>query len=193
MKVSLASAALASVAAAVELSGYDYIVVGAGAGGGPLAARLAMAGHKTLLIEAGGDPGVNVNYTVPAYSAKSSEDETMAWNFFVRHYADDERQARDYKTTYETSDGQLYTGLHPPPGARMLGTLYPRAAALGGCSVHNALVTVYPHRSDFDALALLTGDASWSAKRMRRYFARLERNRYLLPGLKGHGYDGWLC
>lgn len=34
---------------------YEYIVIGSGAGGGPLACRLAMAGHKTLLIEAGDD------------------------------------------------------------------------------------------------------------------------------------------
>lgn len=27
---------------------------------------------------------------------------------------------------------------------------------------------------------------------MRKYFEKLERNRYLLPGLPGHGYDGWL-
>jgi choline dehydrogenase len=27
---------------------------------------------------------------------------------------------------------------------------------------------------------------------MRKYFQKLERNRYLLPGLSGHGYDGWL-
>ena len=34
---------------------YDYIVVGSGAGGGPLACRLAMAGFSTLLIESGND------------------------------------------------------------------------------------------------------------------------------------------
>jgi choline dehydrogenase len=78
-----------------------------------------MAGHKTLLIEAGDDQGANVNYTVPAYNAKSSEDEHLAWNFFVRHYADDKRQARDYKTSYQTPDGGEYTGLSPPRGSKM--------------------------------------------------------------------------
>ncbi|CAG4982459.1 unnamed protein product [Colias eurytheme] len=37
---------------------YEYIVVGAGAAGGAAAARLALAGHSVLLIEAGGDPGI---------------------------------------------------------------------------------------------------------------------------------------
>ncbi|EKJ77395.1 hypothetical protein FPSE_02473 [Fusarium pseudograminearum CS3096] len=175
---------------AVALTGYEYIVVGSGAGGGPLAARLAMAGHKTLLIEAG-DDYATTNYTVPAYSANASEDPEISWNFFVKHYADDERQARDFKTTYDTPDGE-YTGLNPPADAKLKGTLYPRTQALGGCTAHNALIAVYPHQSDFEYIADLTGDDSWSAKNMRKYFVKAEDNNHLLPLQPGHGYDGWL-
>ncbi|KAI8675311.1 hypothetical protein NCS57_00432000 [Fusarium keratoplasticum] len=175
---------------AVALTGYEYIVVGSGAGGGPLAARLALAGHKTLLIEAGDDYN-SVNYTVPAYSANASEDPEISWNFFVHHYADDARQARDYKATYETPDGGEYTGLNPPKGSKLKGTLYPRTQALGGCTAHNALIAVYPHESDFEYIASLTGDDSWSALNMRKYFVKLEENRYLPAGQDGHGYDGW--
>ncbi len=35
---------------------WDYVVVGSGAGGGTLAARLAERGMRVFLIEAGGDP-----------------------------------------------------------------------------------------------------------------------------------------
>ncbi|EEY23733.1 choline dehydrogenase [Verticillium alfalfae VaMs.102] len=180
----------ASAAAAVELSSYEYVVVGSGAGGGPLAARLALAGHKTLLLEAGDDYNTS-NYTVPAYSANASEDPEIAWNFFVHHYANETRQARDYKTTYETSDGE-YTGLNPPENAIQKGTLYPRTQALGGCTAHNALIAVYPHQSDFEYIASLTGDTSWSPENMRKYFVKLEENRHLAAGVEGHGYDGWL-
>ncbi|KAE8355930.1 hypothetical protein BDV28DRAFT_162326 [Aspergillus coremiiformis] len=177
---------------AIDLKGYEYIVVGSGAGGSPLAARLALAGHRTLLLEAGSDQGHNLNYSVPGYAAKVTEDPALAWNFFVRHYTNDTRQARDFKTVYETPDGKEYTGLQPPAGSRMKGILYPRAGTLGGCTAHNALVAMYPFRSDFDDIARVTGDGSWAAENMRRYFVRLERNRYVLPGDPRHGYWGWL-
>lgn len=173
---------------------YEYIVVGSGAGGGPLAARLAMAGHRTLLIEAGDDQGANDNYTVPAYSPRSTEDPAMSWDFFVRHYADDEQQKKDPKTTYDCPGGVEYTGLNPPEGCEIRGVLYPRAGTLGGCTAHNALINTYPHNSDFQSLADLTGDDTWLPDNMRKYMVRLESVNYLQSALSlvGHGTDGWL-
>ena len=170
---------------------YEYIVVGSGAAGGTLGARLAESGHKVLLLEAGGDPLQTVgtrlpeDYQVPAFHAFASENEAMKWDFFVRHYANDGRQKKDPKFT-----------------AARDGVLYPRAGTLGGCTAHNAMIMVYPHNSDWDSIANLTGDSSWEASNMRQYFERLEDCRHRPPyrwlnkvlGLNPsrHGFDGWL-
>jgi len=87
---------------------YEYVVVGSGAGGGTLAARLALAGRKVLLLEAGSDAldeefckdehgRLPFDYQVPCFHAFSTENPRMRWDFFVRHYGDDQQQQRDPK------------------------------------------------------------------------------------------------
>ena len=133
----------------------DYVIVGSGAGGGTLAARLAEAGMRVVVLEAGGDPrdgpGLPEDYDVPAFHPLASENPALRWDVFVRHYADEDQQRRDDK-------------LRPD------GILYPRAGALGGCTVHNAMILMAPHDADWDDIADLTGDSSWRAAAMWRYF-----------------------
>src|SRR6059058_5874625 len=120
------------MAAGPEGLEWDYVIVGSGAGGGTLAARLVEAGARVFLIEAGGD-------------ARASDAARMPEDFEVRHYASEARQARDPK--YRAGAG----------------VLYPRAATLGGCTAHNAMIYMPPHDSDWDHIATLTGDRSWRA------------------------------
>jgi choline dehydrogenase len=176
----------------VWLENYEYVVVGSGPGGGPLAARLAIAGHTVLLIDAGDDQGAALQQQIPAMQLQSTEYGPMRWDYYVNHYEDLARQQLDSKMSWKTAAGKTYVGGNPPAGSTPLGILYPRAGTLGGCAAHNAMITINPHDSDWNNIAAITGDTSWSASNMKKYFTRLEKNRYLPSSIVGHGYDGWL-
>jgi choline dehydrogenase len=96
---------------------YDYVVVGSGPGGGPLAANLAIAGFKVLLIDAGGDPGLAKEYLVPALHLFASEYKPQEWDYFVNHYADLSRQEQDSKMNWKTPSGNIFVGQGPPAGS----------------------------------------------------------------------------
>ncbi|KAK7511314.1 hypothetical protein IWZ03DRAFT_386233 [Phyllosticta citriasiana] len=171
---------------------YEYVVVGSGPGGGPLAANLAAAGHKVLLIDAGGDQGDHLYEEVPVLFPFATEFPETEWDFFVTRNSDPSIQAQDTITSYRLSNGSIYTGLNPPADSTALGTLYPRAGTLGGCSRHNALVTIRAFDSDWEAVAERTGDSSWSGSTFQRLFENMEKCEYLPNSIVGHGFDGWL-
>ena len=104
----------------------------------------------------------------------------MAWNFFVHHYQKNEE--RDAK--YREEQG---------------GVLYPRAGTLGGCTAHNAMITVVPHDSDWDAHRRADGrrhrgarrrcgstSSAWSAA------STSSRRSQGTSNPSGHGFNGWL-
>ncbi|KAL7940581.1 hypothetical protein V8C42DRAFT_362198 [Trichoderma barbatum] len=175
----------------VHLPTYDYVVVGSGPGGGPLAARLAIAGYKVLLMDAGDDEGKALQQEIPILQLAATEFPAQKWNYFVQHHDNQTLQQMDSKFTWKLPNGELFVGTNPPAGATPLGIWYPRAGTLGGCSGHNALITIKPQNSDWNDIVSLTGDQSWASGLMENYWQRLENCQYLPKGTIGHGFDGW--
>ena len=152
-------------------SPFDYVIVGSGAGGAPLAARLAEFGDRVLVP--GGGAGSQHRHAVARFSgllagpgnhggsglhALYRASVPLSWSFFVDHYT--KPPGVDPKWT----NGKVF---------------YPRATGIGGCTVHNAMITMAGPAADWDELAWFLDDDSWSSEVMRGYFQRLERCEYI--------------
>lgn len=125
---------------------FDYIVVGAGSAGAPLAARLSEdPAVSVLLIEAGGS-GRSLNVKVPAAFSKQFHSE-LDW-----HYQTEPEPHLDGRSLY-----------------------HPRGKMLGGCSGQNAMIYIRGNRHDFDGWAD-RGAKGWSYDEVLPYFRRSERN-----------------
>ncbi|WP_162872668.1 GMC family oxidoreductase [Austwickia chelonae] len=129
----------------------DYVVVGSGAGGAPVAARLAENGYRVLLLEAGPPAGDPRYYDTPVLWPRASADPRISWDFYVRHYSERARHGSQFVPEKD-------------------GVLYPRAATLGGCTAHHALFTVYPEHQDWADIQELTGDPGWRPDIMWQYY-----------------------
>ena len=153
----------------------DFIIVGGGAGGCPLAARLAERGYTVLLLEMGPatpppvTSSIVENTEVPLLHPETTEDPRHQLNYFV------------------TQSGQT----NSDPGDEV-GIYYPRAQGLGGCSIHNAMITICGPNEDWDEIAELTGDMSWRAQSMRTYFERIENCLYARPETLWEKFKAWL-
>ena len=159
---------------------FDYIIVGSGAGGGTLAARLVKerTDCKVLLLEAGGEEEP-WNYQVPVFHGSATEDAELRLDHYVRHYEDEGRQELDPKYLVERNAGRH--GVH-----------YPRARTVGGCTAHYAMIIIRPHDSDWQTIVDATGDQNWAPRKMDKYFAKVERWQQASAASSGHGKDGWL-
>lgn len=148
----MATAAAAQVIPAyaqnvLENESFDYIIIGSGAGGGVTAYRLAEAGYSVLVIEAGTKNRSLIGET-PGLHLSSSVDPEVNWNFYVQHYSDREKHGRRY-----TPDK---------------GMLYPRASALGGCTEHHVMLMMSPAAEEWNEMADLVKDDSWSSPFMSK-------------------------
>ncbi|KAF5389671.1 hypothetical protein D9757_004128 [Collybiopsis confluens] len=145
---------------------YDYVVVGAGAVANTNPTLFIST--PVLLVDAGND-AANINTTIPLYFIRAIEDLQTELNYTLDEY---------------------------PPGFRFQknDAWYPRARAVGGSTIHNAMINIIAEtKTDFDSLASIFNDSTWSRDNMQNYFKLIENNLYTLHlDPVNHGYDGWL-
>lgn len=141
----------------------DYDYIVVGSGtGGGTVATELAMKGFKTLLIEAGPDYFQANQSTPIFHGKASEDPAISFDFDVKHYDNDVRY------------------------------FYPRAGVLGGCSVHNTEISIYPNTRDFELMQRITGDNEWSEENMRNYFKRVEDNQYLIKLLHpDHGFDGW--
>jgi choline dehydrogenase len=128
-------------------STYDYVIVGAGAGGCVLANRLSAKPEvRVLLLEAGGDDK-SPNIHMPAGLGRIVTNERVNWNYHTE----------------------------PEPELMERPLYWPRGRVLGGSTSINAMCYTRGHRLDYDDWARVAGP-QWSYEQVLPYFKASEDN-----------------
>ncbi|MDR0808711.1 MAG: GMC family oxidoreductase N-terminal domain-containing protein [Gemmobacter sp.] len=146
------------------MSGYDYIIVGAGSAGCVLANRLsADPAHRVCLIEAGGEDRHPMIH-MPLGLASLARMRGLNWG-------------------YETE---------PEPELDGRRLYWPRGKVMGGSSSINAMIYMRGHPEDYRGWAAATGSALWDWPHVLGLFRALEANARLV-GDPLHGAEGPLA
>lgn len=136
---------------------FDYIVVGAGAAGCALAARLTESGHHSVALLEAGPPDDSMWIHLPLGVGKLLNSDRYAWKFET-----EPQKALKGKRIYS-----------------------PRGKVLGGSSSINGMAYIWGDPREFDQWRE-DGNPGWGFADVHPYFKRLESNSYTADPNRGH-------
>ncbi|MUM15469.1 glucose-methanol-choline oxidoreductase [Mycobacterium sp. CBMA271] len=122
----------------------DYVIVGAGSAGAPLATRLSERTNDQVLVLEAGPKNKDMGIHIPAAFSKLFRSD-VDWDYLTEPQP-------------ELNNRQIY---------------WPRGKTLGGSSSMNAMMWVRGFAADYDDWAAVAGD-QWSFANVAPYFKRIE-------------------
>lgn len=123
---------------------FDYIIVGSGSAGSPLAARLVERGATVLLLEAGKRERLHLT-RIPAALMHTIGNDRYDWNYMTE----------------------------PDPSRNGLKEPWPRGRVPGGSSAINGMIFIRGAANDYDAWEEL-GNRGWGWNSVLPYFRKME-------------------
>jgi len=165
---------------------YDYIIIGAGAAGSIMAARLGEnKNNKILILEAGHDNRLS-SRIISEYD-KKLESIPIKDGIYLRRY-------------HKNPDKKMCGGLEASPSLNDYVTVkqkeryfaYPRGNGAGGSTGHHSMYDGRGAPFVYDRIAKLMGDDIWSYKNILPYYIKMESYNVPYANPEIHGSKGWL-
>jgi len=169
-----------------NITEYDYIIIGAGAAGCIIAARLAEDPKlKILLLEVGHDNSMNSHIT-------SNYDKEISYvpindGIYLKRYHNNPSMTK-------------CNGLEASPSLTSYVTtkqkeryfVYPRGNGAGGSTNHHSMYDGRGCQKNYDRIAKEVNDPIWSSKNILQYWKKMENYNVPNANLNIHGNKGWL-